>query len=121
MLQDLIHEQAFLPSMPDNLKTGRVVSAFGSGFVENCVRPVYAVGGGLYLAVPMFLILPIEGQLVNLITTGIAILVCAVVVWSFQVFTPKDFLAITAAYALVWVVFVGTQKIGHFRLLPVEL
>jgi hypothetical protein len=89
---------------------------FRSGGQELLIRFFLAVAGGLALLVPMLVMVLIEGELVNLVTTSIAILTCALVVWPLNILGPRDVLTITAAYASIWVVFVGTQKIGHFRL-----
>lgn len=76
----------------------------------------YALAGGAALFGPTFIMVMVEGRLVNLVTTGISILVCAVVVGLMPKFSPRDSLTLTAAYASIWAVFVGTQKIGHWQI-----
>lgn len=80
------------------------------------LRLVSALVGGLFLLVPLLIMVLVQGELVNLVTTSIAILVCAVVVGLIPKFTPRDSLMVTAGYASIWAVFVGTQKIGNFRI-----
>jgi hypothetical protein len=82
------------------------------------VRGAWAFGGGLAVFGPMLPMVFINGQGVNLGVTGGAIFACALILCCpcFRMFGPREVLAITAAYASVWVVFVGTQKIGDFQL-----
>jgi hypothetical protein len=82
------------------------------------IRAAWAFGGGLAVFGPMLPMVLIKGQAVNLAVTGFAIFACAGILSlpCLHMFGPREVLGITAAYASVWVVFVGTQKIGDFQL-----
>ncbi|KAF1968628.1 hypothetical protein BU23DRAFT_259844 [Bimuria novae-zelandiae CBS 107.79] len=71
-------------------------------------RTLMAVLGGLFLIVPMLIMVLHNSKVTSLVTTSVFVFVFGLVV-SFFLEKPMDVLSVTAAYAAVLVVFVGTS------------
>ena len=81
-----------------------------SPFVDRLARFIVAVTGGLSLVVPMIIMRLHQNVNKSLIVTSVAVVLFSAVVSLFFKVSNADTLGITAAYAAVLVVFVGTSS-----------
>ena len=79
---------------------------WATGFVS---RIGAALFGGLALLVPMLIMAVHDASTRNLVTTSVAVGLVAICLASLSLGSWRDVLGITAAYAAVLVVFVGTS------------
>ena len=75
-------------------------------------RFIMAISGGVALLVPMIVMVLNPSQNKSLITTCVAVSVFAIIIALISKASPENVLGITAAYAAVLVVFVGTGSSG---------
>ena len=80
-----------------------------SPFVDKVARFIVAMTGGLSLVVPMFIMSIPESSTRSLVTTSVAVVFFAGVISVGYNTSNSETLGITAAYAAVLVVFVGTS------------
>ena len=81
-----------------------------SPFVNRLARFIVAITGGLSLVIPMLIMRIHDNSTKSLITTSIAVVLFAAVVSVGFAASNAETLGITAAYAAVLVVFVGTSS-----------
>ena len=79
------------------------------------LRLSVAIAGALSLLIPTLIIVLVPGRAVPLITASVAILVVAVTM-GLSTLEIKTVLAVTAGYASVMIVFVGTLRIPYYTL-----
>ena len=79
-------------------------------FVDKLARFIFAITGGLSLVIPMLIMRIHENSTKSLITTSVAVILFAAVVSVGFAASNAETLGITAAYAAVLVVFVGTSS-----------
>lgn len=109
----LISEQQYqdLPPPTDHTIYGlrRLAAAKADRKATKSQRLYHALGGGLALVVPMLIMAIVSSTICSLATTSIFVVVFSFVVALGSELKPQEILAVTAAYAAVLVVFVGTS------------
>lgn len=104
-----------LPDMRDNPEylqlpgTARSVANEAVNAERFMVRFLMATVGGLALILPMLVMTFFPGRNVSVITTSVAMLIFAALITLGTELKPDQVLGATAAYAAVFVVFVGTS------------
>ena len=71
---------------------------------------VFALGGGLAVVVPMIIMTLFPGKTSSLVTSSAFVFVFSTIVAGRVDLKPQEILGVTAAYAAVLVVFVGTKQ-----------
>ena len=94
------------PVLPGFARSGALKTAAKEQF---CVRSSMAFIGGVALLASILVMTFMPGKTVSLITTGVAMVVFAFGITWMTNFSGDKVLALTAAYAAVLVVFVGTK------------
>ena len=80
-----------------------------SPFVDRLARFIVAITGGLSLVIPMLIMTIPQGSTRSLVTTSVAVVLFAGIISVGFSASNGETLGITAAYAAVLVVFVGTS------------
>ncbi|KAK5111299.1 hypothetical protein LTR85_012194 [Meristemomyces frigidus] len=95
------------PVLPGVGRTARILAAQSQSRKLNVVS---ALAGGLALIVPMIIMRLIPGKVCSLVTTSSFVACFAVAIALLSDLRPNEILGVTAAYAAVLVVFVGTTS-----------
>ena len=110
--RNMLEKYGLMATETRSLSSGsiqRILADRKSERTSNAVRFLMAFGGGVAVIAPVAIILFVPGKAVNLITTCAAMVVFAfAIVWVPEL-RARDVLALTAGYASVLVVFVGTK------------
>ncbi|KAM0715714.1 hypothetical protein Q7P37_009214 [Cladosporium fusiforme] len=108
------HQYSQLPPAPDAEEPqlpglGRLAKVVADERSTKHRRLYYAIGGGMALVLPMLVMVLVPGRTCSLVTTTACVLAFACVVALGSDLKPQEILGVTAAYAAVLVVFVGTS------------
>ena len=113
---DLINEQQYfdLPPAPDHeypelpgLRT--MFENKEKRRADKLSKLYHALGGGIALVLPTVVMVLVPGKSCSLLTTSVCVIAFSFVVALGSKLKPQEILAVTAAYAAVLVVFVGTS------------
>lgn len=110
--RNILERYGIMATETGSLSSGsvqRILSDRKDERTPKSVRFLMAFGGGVAVIAPVAIILFVPGKAVNLITTCAAMVLFAfAIVWVPEL-RARDVLALTAGYASVLVVFVGTK------------
>ena len=110
--RDIFEKYGVINLRPRSLSSGSSQQSRSSrkdNETSRSIRFLCALGGGIAVIAPVAIILFVPGKAVNLITTCAAMVIFAFAIVWIEELRARDVLGLTAAYASVLVVFVGTK------------